>query len=152
MTEPWDLPDRQIKVTMMLCDYAQVADGKMNVIGGGWTITGPQPAPFGIALMLEVPWNQADVEHTFRMELIDLDGAPVVPVGGEDPVVIEGQFEVGRPVDTEVRTPTALPFMAALNSAPLPLPPGGTYEWRLAIDGDTREEWRLPFSTRPAVV
>jgi hypothetical protein len=149
MTEPWDLPDRQIKVTMMLADYAQVADGKMNVIGAGWTVTGPQPAPFAIALLLEVPWNLANVQHQFRMELIDLDGVPVAPLGSDEPIVIEGQFEIGRPAGT--RTGTALPFMAALNSGPLPLEPGGDYEWRLAIDGETREEWRLAFSTRPEV-
>jgi hypothetical protein len=24
------------------------------------------------------------------------------------------------------------------------------YEWRPAVDGETRDEWRLPFSTQPA--
>jgi hypothetical protein len=42
-------PERQIQVTMILCDYAQVAAGKLNIIGGGGTWTGPQPVPFGIA-------------------------------------------------------------------------------------------------------
>jgi hypothetical protein len=37
----------------------------------------------------------------------------------------------------------------AINIGPLPLPPGGRYEWRLTIDGETSEDWRLPFSTRP---
>lgn len=147
MTDPWELPERQMKVTMMLCDYAQVADGKMNIIGGGWTVTGPQPVPFGLALVLDVPWALTNVQHTFRLELIDLDGSPVSPIGEDEPIAIEGQFEVGRPVGT--RSGTYLPFMAALNSGPLPLPPGGDYEWRLAINGQTHESWRLAFSTRP---
>jgi hypothetical protein len=147
MTDPWSLPERQMQVTMMLCDFAQVADGKMNIIGGGWTITGPDPAPFGLALVLDVPWLLADIEHTFKLELIDLDGVPVVPLGGDEPIIIEGQFEVGVPEGTKVSA--FIPFMAALNSGPLPLAPGGDYEWRLEIDGTTHETWRLPFSTRP---
>ena len=26
---------------MLLCDSAQVADGKLFVLGGGWSLTGP---------------------------------------------------------------------------------------------------------------
>ena len=31
---------------MMLCDAAQVSDGKLYVLGGGWSMTGPDPVPF----------------------------------------------------------------------------------------------------------
>ena len=30
---------------MLLCDAAQVADGKLYVLGGGWSMTGPDPVP-----------------------------------------------------------------------------------------------------------
>jgi hypothetical protein len=40
-----------------------------------------------------------------------------------------------------------MPF--AFNSGPQPIPPGANYEWRLMIDGETDEDWRLAFSTRP---
>src|SRR3954470_11930638 len=29
-----------MQVTMLLADFAQVSDGKLNVIGGGWSMTG----------------------------------------------------------------------------------------------------------------
>lgn len=148
MTDPWDGPERPMKATMILCDHAQVADGKMNLLGGGWTLTGPGPAPFGIALMIDVPWHLTNRQHMFRIELIDLDGNAVIPEGLEDPVAIEGQFEVGRPPG--VRTGTSLPFMAAVNSGPIPLAPGGHFEWRLTINGEAHEDWRLPFSVRQA--
>ncbi len=148
MTEPWDELERPLKATMILCDHAQVADGKMNLLGGGWTLTGPGAAPFGIALMIDVPWRMTNTQHTFRIELIDLDGNGVVPFGLEDPVAIDGQFEVGRPPG--VRTGTSLPFMAAVNSGPIGLPPGTHYEWRLTINGQAHDDWRLPFSVRPA--
>jgi hypothetical protein len=63
-----------MRVTMLLCDYAQAADGKLNIIGGGWSLTGPRPTPFGIAVLFQVPWDQANARHSFRLELLDADG------------------------------------------------------------------------------
>ncbi len=148
--DPLELdPQRGFKVTLMLADAAQVADGKLNVLGGGWCFTGPQPAPFAIAGLIEVPWQMANQQHSFRLELIDLDGNPVVVSGadGDTPVVIDGQFEVGRPPG--LRPGAYQPMPLALNSGPLPLPPGSHFEWRFSIDGKAHEDWRLAFSTRP---
>jgi hypothetical protein len=143
-------PERGIKVTMMLADHAQVADGKLNLIGGGWDVTGPQPGPFAIAAKVDVSWHLTNRQHALQFELIDIDGNAVVveTPEGEQPVRFEGTFEVGRPPG--VRTGTSLPFMFAMNSGPLPLEPGRHFEWRLMINGETHEDWRLPFSTRPA--
>jgi hypothetical protein len=139
-----------IRVTMMLADHAQAADGKLNIIGGGWTMTGPGPVPFAIAMMIEVPWNLANREHTFRLELIDRDGKPVMVEApdGEQPIAIEGGFEVGRPAGLPAGTPLSVPL--GINaSPPPPIPSNGRYEWRLFINGETREDWRLGFMTRP---
>ena len=54
---------RDVKVTMLLADFAQVADGKLTVVGGGWSLTGPEPTPFGIAILVHVPWDQANRRH-----------------------------------------------------------------------------------------
>ena len=70
-----------MKVTMLLADYAQVADGKLTVVGGGWSLTGPEPSPFGIAILVHVPWDQANRRHTLRLELVDADGVPVTIAG-----------------------------------------------------------------------
>ena len=32
---------------MFLADYAVVSDGKLTIVGGGWSQTGPEPASFG---------------------------------------------------------------------------------------------------------
>jgi hypothetical protein len=142
-------PERGMKVTLVLADAAQVADGKLNVLGGGWSLTGPQPTPFALAGIIEVPWSETNRNHSFRFDLIDLDGNPVVVDGpdGEQAIAIDGRFEVGRPPG--VRSGSYQPVPFALNSGPLPLPPGGHFEWRLSIDGKTQEDWRLAFSTRP---
>jgi len=145
-------PERGIKVTMLLADYAMAAEGKLTIVGGGWNVTGPQPIPFAIAMLVEVPWSLTNRQHEFRLELIDLDGNAVLgaqPDGTEAPVLIEGHFELGRPPG--VRAGTALPFPLAINHGPLPLAPAGQYEWRLMINGEAHEDWRLAFSTRPEV-
>jgi len=43
---------------MLLCDSAQVADGKLYILGGGWSVTGPQPVPSAVAIKLEVDWHE----------------------------------------------------------------------------------------------
>jgi Family of unknown function (DUF6941) len=144
-----------MKVTMLLADYVQVSDGKLTVIGGGWSLTGPDPAPFGIAILVHVPWDLANRRHTLRLELVDADGTAVMMPsqdggeGDEAPIVFldDVEFEVGRPAGIKPGTPLEVPL--AVNSGPLPLEPGGRYEWRLSINGEGDEDWRLAFSVRP---
>ena len=66
-----------MRVTMMLADSAQAVAGKLYVLGGGWSITGPEPAPSAIAIKLDVPWDQAEVAHRWTLALVDADGTPV---------------------------------------------------------------------------
>jgi hypothetical protein len=135
---------------MLLADYAVVSDGKLTIVGGGWSQTGPEPAPFGIALLIQVPWDQANTLHSFKVELLDADGGPVVLDSAEDEdqdqeVAFGGEFEVGRPPGIKPGTP--LDFPLAMNSTPLPLEPG-RYEWRLTIDDESRQDWSLAFTVR----
>jgi hypothetical protein len=137
-----------MKVTMLLADYAVVSDGKLTVVGGGWSQTGPEPASFGIGLLIQVPWDQANTRHAFSVELLDSDGVPIGFESDEESdqvVAFGGEFEVGRPPGLKPGTP--LDFPVAVNSTPLPLEPG-RYEWRLTIDDASREDWTLPFTVR----
>ena len=137
-----------MKATLLLADYAVVSDGKLTIVGGGWSQTGPEPAPFGIGLLIQVPWDQANAPHTFSVELLDADGEAVVLEAdeeGEQAVAFGGDFEVGRPPGLKPGTP--LDFPVAMNSTPLPLEPG-RYEWRLTIDGESRQDWTLAFTVR----
>ena len=136
-------------VTMLLADAAQAVDNKLYILGGGWSITGPDPVPSAIALQIKVPWDQANEPHHLRLELLDSDGHPVLlPVrpGREEALVVETEFEVGRPPGLVRGTPIDLSL--ALGLGPLPLPPGGRFEWRLTIDGHAEADWHLAFSTR----
>jgi hypothetical protein len=141
---------RSTKVTAMLADHAAVAEGKLYLSGGGWTITGPDPMPFAIAMLIEMPWDSAGVQHTAKLELIDSEGNPVMgdtPAGTQEPIAIHGGF--GMTPGPELRRGTPLQMPLALNVPPLMIPPGGRYEWRVEIDGETHEDWRLGFTTRP---
>jgi hypothetical protein len=141
-----------VKVTMMLCDSAQVADGKLYILGGGWSVTGPDPAPSAIAIKLEVDWHEATTAHHWELYLVDADGREIsfdAPDGTRQPIEIRGDFEVGRPQGVPPGTPIDLPL--AINLGPLPLPPGGRYTWRFTVDGESEPAWVLSFTTRPAV-
>ena len=140
------MPDSpsQMKLSMLLCDSAQVADGKLYVLGGGWSVTGPTPPPMAIALKLDVPWTDAGRPHAFRLALVDADGHPVSGPG-DGQVEAGGQFEVARPPGLPAGTD--IDFALAVTVGPLPLGPG-RYAWQLWIDGETHVDWQRPFQVR----
>ena len=111
--------------------------------GGGWTTIKPGVVPFAIAGIVDVPWGMTNQQHPFTLNCLDLDGEPLM-VNDEQPLFGEGAFGAGRPMG--VRPGAAIPVPFAL-SFMVPLPPGGHYEWRLSIRGETQDDWRLPFST-----
>jgi len=136
--------------TMMLADAAQAVAGKLYILGGGWSITGPDPAPSAIAIYVKVPWDLTNMKHKLLLELMDVDGEPVFvdAPAGRQALRVESEFEVGRPPGVTPGTPIDLSF--ALNFPPIVLEPGSRYVWRLSINGETDENWSLAFSTRPA--
>lgn len=139
-----------MKLTMLLCDAAQAVNGKLYILGGGWNVTGPQPAASAIALQIDVPWDEANKQHNLKLVLVTDDGKPVmVPTPtGERPVELGAQFEVGRPAGHRAGAPISV--AVAINIGPLPLRPDSRFEWRGSINEDTHESWRLAFATRPA--
>jgi hypothetical protein len=134
-----------VHVTMVLADSAQVADGKLFILGGGVAHIGPQPQPLAIALLIEVPWDRANIQHDWKLELLDEDGGPVMR--DDMPVLVGGTFESGRPVGQSPGTPLAVPL--AINFSALPVAPGHSYQWRLAINDTSEPEWQRRFSVRP---
>jgi hypothetical protein len=139
-----------MKVTMMLADSAQAVGGKLYILGGGWSITGPLPSPSAIAVLISVPWNETNRKHRVKVELVDEDYRPVlVPTQeGNAPLLISGDFEVGRPPGIMPGSAIDIPF--AFNIGPIPLPPGKRFVWKLTIDDKGDDGWQVVFSTRPA--
>lgn len=137
-----------MRVTLLLADSAQAVSGKLYILGGGWSVIGPDPSPMAIAMMIEVPWDQTNMQHTWKLALFDDDGQPVmVPTPtGDRPVEFPATVEVGRPPGLKPGTSLAIPM--AINFGPLPLRPGTSYVWRLTVNDKTNEDWRLPFTVR----
>ncbi|HEX5089708.1 MAG TPA: hypothetical protein VFV89_18015 [Nocardioides sp.] len=138
-----------MRATLLLADHAVVAEGKLYINGGGWSVT-TGGAPSAIAVKLDVPWDRTNQRLQLRLRLVGQDGEPVVVSGqeGPQPVVIAAEAEVGRPPG--LAHGADIDFPLAFQIGPLPLQPGQRYQWVLDIDGETREDWRLTFSTRPA--
>lgn len=138
------------RVTMMLCDYAAVAEGKLYVSGGGWSQTGPQPSQSALALLIGLPWTMANQKIRFTIKLVTQDGEPVqlsAPQGGLEPVELGGEFEVGRPPGLAPGTQLDVPL--AFTMGPMPLQPGQRYSWVLHINEETQTDWHVDFMTRP---
>ncbi len=133
---------------MLLCDSALVAEGKLFILGGGWTVVGPQPTPMAIALKLDVPWTELEDPHHWELYLEDADGKEVVfdTPEGPRPVEVRGDFQVGRPQGAVEGAPVSVNM--AVNIGPLPFNQGQRSNWKLVVDGQSEEDWVISFSTR----
>jgi hypothetical protein len=118
--------------TLLLCDHAEAVGGKLYINGGGWNVLLRPGVPVNVslAILIEVPWDEADTQHRLRAYLLTEDGEAVSGPHG-DALEVEGDFEVGRPPGLKpgstLNTPLAINFNA------LTLDSGG-YEWRLEVD------------------
>ncbi len=126
-----------MKVSMMLCDHAQVADNKLFINGAGWDVCGTPTPPHAVAILVAVPWDQTNIRFEYQLQLVSEDGRRVGEAGGA--------FEVGRPSGLRPGTPITVPLVMAVT--PMQLDADTGYEWRLVIGGRTEEDWSLPFRT-----
>jgi hypothetical protein len=138
-----------MNVTMLLCDAAQVADGKLYILVGGWSMTGPDPVPSAVALKIDVDWHEAEAAHHWELFLEDADGGPVLvdTPNGSQPVEVRGEFTVTHPPGIPEGSP--IDVALAVNLGPIPLEPGTRFAWRLMIDGESLPGASLAFTTRP---
>lgn len=134
-------PD-DVRVVMLLADAAQEVGGKIYALGLGWQIAGPG-APSAIVVRLEHPAPGRPEHHSFQLRLFDQDGKAVAGPDGAA-IVIDGNLNIGPPQFTELPAQTAI----VVNISPLPLEPGGRFEWRFFLDEQTRDDWAVEFSTR----
>jgi hypothetical protein len=139
-----------MNVTLILSDFVEVAEGKLYILGGGWTFKG-QGTPMGVGIIIEVPWDATNRVHSWTLRLVDADGQAVrAPFGegGGQPVVVEGQVDVGWPAGHPSGTPLNVPL--GINFGPIPLPPGQRFTFVLEVDGEPAENGQVSFSTHPS--
>ena len=139
-----------MNITMLLADSAQVADGKLYVLGGGWSVTGPEPTPSAVAIKVSVDSHEFNTSHHWELFIEDADGQPVrfeTPEGSQI-IEVRGDFSATAPDDVPVGTPVDVPI--AVNFGPIPLADSSRYTWRMVIDGETLPGGLVSFTTRPA--
>lgn len=79
---------------LILADAAQIAGGKLFLLGGGWDVLHvntafPVRQRCAVAAAFRVPWNETNQPHSIEIEVLDEDGRSLLKSGG--------QIEVGRP-------------------------------------------------------
>lgn len=136
----------EVEITMILCEYAQAAEGKLTIVGGGWSMRSAEPSPMGIGVLVELPSDAAINAHAFCIRLRDTDGNTVSDPNGQ-PIRIEGGFDATRMPGTPPNVPLVVPL--AINIAGLALPPGQRYVWELTFDGNDEAVWQVAFNTAP---
>ncbi len=128
----------QTQATMLLCDAAQTAEGKLYILGAGWSnMPANFPTDMSLAIKLTIPWNMANEPAGLRASLVNAD-EQVVDFG-VGPVELETEVEVGRPPGMKRGSP--LDVSMAFNFPGVRLMPGD-YAWKLDIDGE--EKARIP--------
>ena len=119
-----------VEVQIILCDAA-VADpnGKLHMLGAGWSLTASPTSPHAVALLIKVPWDRTNQRLPLELELLDADGNPVAMPSpeGNGPIGVHAEIEVGRPAGVPAGIMLDSAFTVGLG--PLPLPPG-RYQWR----------------------
>jgi hypothetical protein len=139
---------------MLLCDAAEAVNGKLYILGGGWSqlLLPDVPANMSLAVKVGVPWHEANDPHRVVARLLDGDGTevtiPVTPPGQEEPTDVNVRTEVlvetGRPAGLMPGTDIDAPLVFNFNGLALP---AGAYVWELEIDGNV--EARTPFRVGP---
>ena len=125
--------------TILLCDWAEAVNGKLYVLGGGWSrMTANQPIPLALAVKLAVDWDQANKKIPIKVTLVTEDGGTVVVDGL--PVLIDAAVEVGRPAG--IRPGSKLDAVLVFRFPALSLGLG-RYEWLVEASG--KEAGRIPF-------
>jgi hypothetical protein len=111
------------KVVILLADAAQISDGKLNMLGAGWSMITTPTGPFAVVIHAQIPWTLTNTKMAWSLDLIDSDGHPVALDETQGPIHMEGFVESG----TTIYVPFVFPFLG------MPLVPG-KYEWHFKLD------------------
>jgi len=119
---------------LLLCDYAESVNGKLYIMGGGWTMCPAGPRSMAVAVRIDVPWSDTNTKHQVALFLQDAEGNRVVLGEPPQPVEATGDFEVGRPPG--IPQGSEMNFTAVFGFLGLPLDANAGYRWQLEINGE----------------
>ena len=85
---------------LLLADHAEAVNGKLYVMGAGWTDLNrpslptpdspPPPSHFALGVSVLVPWTETNRRHHLVLRVESEDGEPQL-------ATVEADLEVGRP-------------------------------------------------------
>ncbi|GHE43827.1 hypothetical protein GCM10017673_52460 [Streptosporangium violaceochromogenes] len=122
---------------LLLCDAANTDQGssKVNMLGAGWSITGPNVPASAISGFLRAAWDEVENPIRFSLHLVDEEGNAVCPFGeGDGPIRLSGSFSLPGEAhmdDMAKRVPLNIAFAVPL--PPLPLQTARAYRWILEM-------------------
>jgi hypothetical protein len=130
----------------LLADAAQVAGGKLYILGGGWARLTADSLPvtraYELAVRVVVPWTETNRKLTFELQLLDEDGRSLL-----DPVV-RADISVGRPVHLKEGTDQVVPLTLRLPNVRLERE--GRYAFSLTFEGEEVARTAFDLVTKPA--
>lgn len=117
----------------LLCDWAEVVNGKLYIGGGGFTqVLAGTPVSLALALLIYVRWHQTNQPRHLEITLHNEDGETLLD-GEGNPFRIEGDIEMGRPPGT--KHGSVFPAPLAFRLPAMVFPPGG-YRFELRVDDE----------------
>lgn len=146
------------RVFIVLADYAAAdAINKVNVIGAGWQLTGPQPetgltSPQSLVVLVNLPPRHYNEQFALAVTLLDDTETPVQvpgPTGAPQALRISQLAKAEEPSFPGANVPrNVIPsqVQVVVNfPGGLPLTPNHLYSWQVDIDGNARPAWRTSF-------
>lgn len=136
-----------MNITLIVGDFARVVEGKLDVLGAGWTVCGPGPLNMGIGILAEVAWAEMDETHHIEFVLLD-DKGKVVPDEKGDPLFkVNADLTTRKPPGVLLGAPQVFPM--AFNVNGVPVPPGKRYRLMVTHNGNPNIGWDWSFNSRP---
>jgi hypothetical protein len=128
---------------LLLTDYSESLNGKLYTMGAGWNMLRfpelPQEWRFGVAMGIDVPWDETNQRRGIQVVIQDPDGAEL----GDE---LGMEFEAGRPPGLqpgqEQRIVIAINVGATFESA-------GPHAVVVRSDADELERSRFYVSSAP---
>ncbi|MGO9976030.1 MAG: DUF6941 family protein [Solirubrobacteraceae bacterium] len=131
---------------LLLTDHSESLNGKLYAMGAGWNILRFPELPFdfafGIALGLDVEWNETNQRHVLELEVLGPDGERL----GER---FRLEFEAGRPAGViEGQDQRMVLSLGTRNT----FEATGPHSIRVFIDGEEAERTRFYVICVPQLV
>jgi hypothetical protein len=123
---------------LLLCDFAEEINGKLYIMGGGWSrITIREPgASMAIAAKLQVPSAEATSQYKILLRLVSEDGKPVPDADGQ-PVELSGRMDVGRRIEIPPGTDVDLAVVFRIERLEIE---AGRFRWELLVNDELSQE------------